>query len=301
MDVKDTFARHLEHELGVSAETVEAYLADIRDFEAFILREELAGSLTDVTRERVARHYLADLDTRGYARTSVARRISGLRHFYRYLFEQGVIEHDPFKGVTAPKIPKRLPHIIKDSEIAMLFESIDTDKPLGYRNHVMLDLLFSCGLRASELIGMTMTDIRIGQGVLLVHGKGSKDRYVPLHDTLKEHLRFYLTYTRPVLASKSDEDTSSVFLNYRGTPLTVRGLQVILKKMIDEAGETYRMHPHMLRHAFATTLLDHGADLRVVQELLGHTHLTSTQIYTHVSKETVMKAYKASHPRMKKP
>lgn len=301
MDLKELFCTYLRSERNHSQETVTAYRSDIDDFEAFIRREELAENLEGVVRERIARHYVADLDTRGYARTSIARRISGLKTFYGYLMDQGVVSMNPFAGITSPKLPKKLPHIIKDSEVDMLFRSIDTDQPLGYRNHVLLDILFSCGLRASEVTHIKGRDVQLGQGRLLVHGKGSKDRFVPLHDTLVSNLRYYLTYTRPVLLAKAkDPDDGFVFLNYRGTPLTVRGLQVILKKIILDAGESFRIHPHMLRHAFATTLLDHGADLRIVQELLGHVHLTSTQIYTHVSQEAVMKSYKATHPRMKK-
>ncbi|MFA5471809.1 MAG: tyrosine-type recombinase/integrase, partial [Acholeplasmataceae bacterium] len=142
-------------------------------------------------------------------------------------------------------------------------------------------------------------DLMLDQEQILIHGKGSKDRYVPLHKRLVEDLRHYLTYIRPILLSKgSNIHTLFVFINYKGGHLTVRGLQLILKQVIKQSGETYKIHPHMLRHAFATTLLNHGADLRVVQELLGHEHLKSTQIYTHVSSETIKEKYKDTHPRM---
>ncbi|MCF7932664.1 MAG: tyrosine recombinase [Acholeplasmataceae bacterium] len=301
MDLIERFCTYMLTQLNHSKDTVIAYQGDIEDFKSFLKREELAPNLESVTRERVARHYVAELDTRGYARTTVARKLSALKRFYQYLVDQKLSDTNPFQGIVAPKRPKKLPQRIKDSEVDMIFRSIDTDKPLGFRNHVLLDMLFSCGLRASEMIGVKIRDLQIGQGRLLVHGKGSKDRYVPLHETLQKDLRFYLTYTRPVLLSKAKTpDTDHVFLSYRGTPLSVRGLQVVLKKLITNAGETFKIHPHMLRHAFATTLLDHGADLRIVQELLGHVHLSSTQIYTHVSKESVMKAYRETHPRMKK-
>jgi integrase/recombinase XerC len=163
----------------------------------------------------------------------------------------------------------------------------------------MLDLLFSAGLRASELVDMTIKDINLSQEQILIHGKGSKDRYVPLHQHLVEDMRQYLTYIRPVLLAKGqDSHILYVFINYKGGHLTVRGLQLILKQIIKKSGETFKIHPHMLRHAFATTLLNHGADLRVVQELLGHEHLKSTQIYTHVSSETIKEKYKDMHPRM---
>jgi integrase/recombinase XerC len=301
MDVIERFRTYMLTQLNHSKDTVIAYQSDIEDFEAFLKREELAPDLLGAMRERVARHYVADLDTRGFARTTVARKLSALKRFYQFLMDQALVESNPFASIVGPKKPKKLPQRIKDSEVDMLFKSIDTDNPLGFRNHVLLDMLFSCGLRASEMIGVKIRDLQIGQGRLLVHGKGSKDRYVPLHETLQKDLRFYMTYTRPVLLSKAKTpETDHVFLSYRGTPLSVRGLQVVLKKLITDAGETFKIHPHMLRHAFATTLLDHGADLRIVQELLGHVHLSSTQIYTHVSQESVMKTYRKTHPRMKK-
>lgn len=297
----NTFLEYLTNEKNYSKHTVISYERDLRDFEAFILNEELAPDLLSVRRERLGRHFLSYLDERGLSKSSVARKISALRTFYDYLLKRGDIDINIFKNLDVPKIPKKLPHMIDDQEINMLFQSIDQTKPLGFRNYVIFDLLYSCGLRASELIGLTLKDIQLSAKQLLIHGKGSKDRYVPLHDKLVAELKKYLTYMRPVLLAKGHDTTlTQVFLNYRGGPLTVRGLQLILKKIIEQSGETFKIHPHMLRHAFATTLLNHGADLRVVQELLGHAHLKSTQIYTHVSSESIRKSYRDKHPRMVK-
>lgn len=265
------------------------------------MREELAGSLLDVRRERLARHYLSYLDEQKYARKTIVRHISSLRTFYDFLMKQKDIEVNIFKNLETPKVPKKLPKLIQDDEIAYLFKSIDRFKPLGFRNHLILDLLFSCGLRASELIEMTIKDIQLEREHILIHGKGHKDRYVPLHQKLIDDMKHYLTFIRPLLLAKGqDSFIDRVFINYKGSPLTVRGLQIILKKIIIDSGETYKIHPHMLRHAFATTLLNHGADLRVVQELLGHSHLKSTQIYTHVSSEILKEKYQTTHPRMVK-
>jgi integrase/recombinase XerC len=295
------FKNYLLIEKNYADHTITSYLKDIQDFESFILREELAENLLDVTRERLGRHYLAFLDTQNYAKKSIARKISSLRTFYDYLIKEKLIDTNIFLTLETPKIPKKLPKIIQDEEIEVLFKSIDRLKPLGFRNYVLLDLLFSAGLRASELTDITIKDIQLDQEHILIHGKGSKDRYVPLHERLVSDLRHYLTYIRPILLAKgSQSHTLHVFINYKGTPLSVRGLQLILKQIIKSSGETYKIHPHMLRHAFATTLLNHGADLRVVQELLGHAHLKSTQIYTHVSSETLKDKYKTTHPRMVK-
>ncbi|HOI85906.1 MAG TPA: tyrosine recombinase [Acholeplasmataceae bacterium] len=297
----ESFQLYLSVERNYAPNTVKSYLRDVKDFDAFIQREELAEGLLDVRRERLGRHYLSYLDQEKYARKSIARKISALRMFYAYLVQEKMMDINIFEMLEAPKVPKKLPQIIQDEEIDHLFKSIDRMKPRGFRNYVLLDLLFSCGLRASELIDMTIRDIQLDREQILIHGKGSKDRYVPLHHHLIHDLRHYLTYTRPILLSKGNMiQTDHVFINYKGTPLTVRGLQKIILDILNRAGETYKLHPHMLRHAFATTLLNHGADLRVVQELLGHEHLKSTQIYTHVSSETLKAKYKQTHPRMVK-
>ncbi len=299
MDVRDAFKDYLTIEKNYSVHTVTSYLKDIKDFQNFIISEELADGLLDATRQRLARHFVAHLDTKGYAKKSVARKISTLRTFYDYLMINKKIDVNIFRNLEIPKIPKKLPKIIADDEIELLLKAIDRHKPLGFRNHVLLDLLFSCGLRSSEVVNITLKDIQIQRAQILIHGKGSKDRYVPLHQKISDDLKHYLTYIRPILLAKGPETSQSqVFINYKGTALTTRGLQVILKQIIKGAGETYKISPHMLRHAFATTLLNHGADLRVVQELLGHKHLKSTQIYTHVSSEILREKYRKTHPRM---
>jgi integrase/recombinase XerC len=297
----DDFKNYLRIEKNYAENTIISYERDILDFEAFLKNEGLADGLLDATRERLGRHYLSHLDAKGYQKKSIARKISSLRTFYHRLQVLKLININIFETLETPKIPRKLPKILEDDEIEMLFKSIDRLKPLGFRNHVLLDLLFSCGLRASELTEMSIRDIQLEREQILIHGKGSKDRYVPLHERLIQDLRHYLTYIRPILLSKgSSIHTEFVFINYKGSSLSTRGLQLILKQIIKDSGETFKIHPHMLRHAFATTLLNHGADLRVVQELLGHEHLKSTQIYTHVSSETLKDKYKTTHPRMVK-
>lgn len=299
MEYLEEFLNYMTIQKHYSINTIKGYQKDILDFHAFITSEELAADLLDATRERLARHFISHLDEKDLSKKTISRKISALRTFYDYLMKNNLIDVNIFSAVQAPKIPKKLPSIINDDEMNMIFESIDKSTPLGYRNYLMLDLLFSAGLRASELINVTIKDINLAQEQILIHGKGSKDRYVPLHQHLINDMRHYLTYIRPVLLAKgSDTHSLYVFINYKGGHLTVRGLQLILKSIIKNSGETFKIHPHMLRHAFATTLLNHGADLRVVQELLGHEHLKSTQIYTHVSSETIKEKYKDMHPRM---
>lgn len=299
MDVLVLYKDYLMIEMNYSEDTVISYLNDVEQFERFLKTEGLADSLLGATRERLARNYISYLDNQNFTKTSIARKISALKNFYSYLQSKNLIDINIFQFVKTPKVPKRLPQVIQDEEINYLFESIDRTKPLGVRNYLILDLLYSCGLRASELIGLTVSDVYISNEQLKIHGKGGKDRYVPLHQNLVEQLKFYLTYTRATLLAKgTNTNEKKLFINYKGTPLTERGLRVILNDIITKSGETFKIHPHMLRHAFATTLLNHGADLRVVQELLGHAHLKSTQIYTHVSSEVVKEKYSKTHPRM---
>ncbi|WP_162164077.1 tyrosine-type recombinase/integrase [Acholeplasma hippikon] len=299
MDAILLYQDYLLVEKNYSIETVKSYINDIKGFANFLETEELARDLLDARRERLARNYVSYMDNQGFTQKSIARKLSALKGFYAFLMDRDLIDINIFQAIKSPKIPKKLPHILDDEAINYMFKSIDTSTPLGYRNLVILDLLYSCGLRASELINLEIKDIYLSSGQILIHGKGSKDRYVPLHDKLIAELKHYLSYTRVSLLAKGENTNElALLINYKGGKLTVRGLREILVKIIHDSGETFKIHPHMLRHAFATTLLNHGADLRVVQELLGHSHLKSTQVYTHVSKEIIKEKYKTTHPRM---
>jgi len=301
MDIISIYKDYLSIEKKYSSFTVESYIHDITSFESFLKTEGLAKDLLDAKRERLARNYISYLDNQNYEKKSIARKISALKNFYTFLVDKSYIEMNIFDTVKAPKIPKNLHHIIDDEAISYLFKSIDTNTPLGYRNYLILDLLYSLGLRASEIVEIKIGDIYLSNQQILIHGKGSKDRYVVLHEKLITELKHYLTFVRIHLLSKGHETLNDYLLiNYKGSQLTSRGLRVILNQIIKNSGETYKIHPHMLRHAVATTMINHGADLRVVQELLGHENLKSTQIYTHVSHEKIKETYTKTHPRMVK-
>lgn len=298
MDIISDYKDYLIIEKNFSEHTAISYINDVKGFEDFLIKEGLAKDLLGARRPRLARNYISYLDNQDFKKKTIARKLSSLKNFYNYLIFKELIEENIFSDIKAPKVAKTLPHIIDEEAINYLFDSIDTSKPLGYRNLVILDLLYSCGVRASELINLEIKDIYLSSGQILIHGKGKKDRYIILHDKLIEEIRHYLSFVRVTLLSKGDDtNQQKLFINYKGGPLTVRGLRVILNQLIKDSGETYAIHPHMLRHAFATTMLNHGADLRVVQELLGHEHLKSTQIYTHVSKEQLKEKYMQTHPR----
>lgn len=299
MNPLNDFKNYLTFEKNYSENTINAYIRDILDFENFILKEEFAKSLLDVKRDRLGRHYISYLDTNGLTKKTIARKISSLRTFYNYLLKNNLIDKNIFQSINSPKLEKKLPNIIQNKELERIFQSLDTTTPLGYRNYLLLDILFSTGIRASELTNITLVDINLSNETILIHGKGKKDRYIPLHNGLIQQLRHYITFVRPVLLAKgSDTKNTHLFLSYKGDNLSVRGLQHILKTIIEKSGETYKIHPHMLRHAFATIMLDNGADLRTVQELLGHAHLKSTQVYTHISPKTLREKYNKAHPRM---
>ena len=293
------FEDYLVVEKNYSANTVTNYLIDIKDFYNFFKTEEFANNFDEVRRDKIARYYLSYLTEEGYSKKSIARKISSLRTFYELLVKKEYIDINIFSTLSVPKIPKRLPKTITYKEIDFLFESIDKKQPLGQRNYLILELLFGCGLRASELVNLKIKDLDLNRRQILIFGKGSKERYLPIHENLVKEITDYITYTRPKLSLNNTLKYEELLLNYRGMNLTTRGLRKILNKIISNAGETYRITPHMIRHSFATTLLNNGADLRVVQELLGHKHLKSTQIYTEVSNKILKEKFDRLHPRGK--
>jgi integrase/recombinase XerC len=295
-----TFKEYLMIEKHYAEPTIKAYLSDITAFLEFVQKEGFADELLEVKRERIFGHFLNHLSN-NLKNKSITRKISALKAFYKYHFKMKHIEINPVLKLKSPKVEKRLPKVVSTKEIDLIYQTIDQTTPLGFRNYLIFDLLYSTGIRASELCQLKISDIELSNQRLLIHGKGSKDRYVIIHDTLKDTFRTYLTYTRPILLSKGDSlENKDVFINYKGSTLTPRGLRVILNTLFDRAGELIHVSPHMLRHSFASTLLNHGADLRVVQELLGHEHLKTTQVYTHLTTEKIRQSYKESHPRANK-
>ncbi len=295
------FEEYLKGERGYSDHTKLNYTNDIFDFKEFLISERLADSLVSVRRDRVARNFIAHLDSKGFSSKSIKRKISSLKSFYNYLLTEEVVNTNIFNMVTPPKSERRLPKFVHEEEMQVLFDSIDTTADLGVRNLLILEMMYGSGVRVSELCKLTIEDIDSRERIIKVDGKGSKQRIIPINENVVEVLISYLKYNRPHLLLKSNNmENRSVFINYKGTSLTERGVRKILNKIIDDAGETFKLHPHMLRHTFATHLLNNGADMRSVQELLGHEHLSSTQIYTHVSKEKLKQAYLDAHPRAKK-
>jgi integrase/recombinase XerC len=296
-DYIDHFLLFLKNEKGYSENTLVSYRDDLLTLIHFLNRESF-GELLEVS-HRIARYYIASLHE-NYKPKSIARKISSLRTFYDFYISEEEIELNPFDSVELPKKDKRLPKFIYPKEIESIFDTIKRSKPLGFRDYILFEFLYGTGVRVSELVAIKLKDIDLEEGLVLVHGKGSKDRYVPLHSKLVEGIKTYLIIARPAIIKPNQTDEKHLFVNYKGSKLTDRGVRYIINKIITNSGESLKISPHTLRHTFATHLLNNGADLRSVQELLGHVHLSSTQIYTKVSKEKLRESYMSAHPRAKR-
>ncbi len=294
-EIFNRYINHLEVERNASAYTVRNYKADLLDFFSF-LREKKVATLDEVDR-KVLRDYLAHLVRRGIVKASIARKLSAIRSFYRYLVQEKIIEANPIKTVSSPKLDKRLPSFLTLGEVKRLLEAPDLSTPQGLRDRALLELLYASGLRVSELTGLELGQINLDSNEIRVWGKGSKERVGLMGEPAAEAIKVYLAQGRPELIGK--KKSNALFLNRYGQRLPERSVQKILGQYTLKAGLKKRVHPHMLRHTFATHLLDGGADLRVVQELLGHERLSSTQIYTHVTKKQARKVYLAAHPLAK--
>lgn len=294
-EVLEQFKNYIESEKGYSEYTSVSYLDDIHNLINFLDKEQF-GDLLSVS-SRIARFYTATLHE-NYSPKSIARKISSVRSLYNFLVKEDYLDENPFLDIDLPKQEKKLPKFIYPEEIENIFKSIDTSTPLGMRNYLILEFLYGTGVRVSELCNVKLQDIDYYEDTCLIHGKGSKDRIVPLHNRLINELSDYVITTRKDLLK--NKESKYLFLNHHGESITPRGVRMIINTIMLKSGETLKVSPHTLRHSFATHLLNNGADLRSVQELLGHEHLSSTQIYTKVSKETLKESYMNAHPRARK-
>lgn len=284
------YISHCIIEKGLAENSLEAYSKDIISFLDFL--EEKEATPRDVDQEAVFLFLLA-LKRKGLANSSIARSISALRGFYAYLESEGMVPSNPIRFFDAPKLPKKLPEILTKPETTRVLEQPDIHNPLGYRDRTMLELLYAAGLRVSELTGITLLDFDADSGILRVHGKGSKDRVVPIHPIAQMFLTSYIQCRRADFHPLDD----IVFLNRSGKGLSRVGVWKIVKKYVEKAGIRKSISPHTFRHSFATHLLEGGADLRTVQLLLGHEDITTTEIYTHLQTEGLTNIHRKYHPR----
>ncbi|MCL0094592.1 tyrosine recombinase XerC, partial [Dehalococcoidales bacterium] len=289
------YINYLEVERNASPYTVRNYRNDLLDFFDF-LRGKGIGSLKEVDKH-VLRDYLSSLIGQGLVKASIARKLSAIRSFYRYLLREGMVVTSPIM-TSSPKLDRRLPPFLTIEEMERLLEAPDLSTPIGHRDRALLELLYASGLRVSELVNLNLEQVNLDSGEIRVWGKGAKERVALMGKPAARALGTYLSQGRPKLLGK--KRSNALFLNRYGGRLPERRVQRILEKYARLAGIDKRVHPHMLRHTFATHLLDGGADLRVVQELLGHVNLSSTQIYTHITKSQARKIYLSAHPMAKK-
>lgn len=295
-ECKRIFVEYLQYQKGLSNNTVINYT---RDLESFI---EFTNALKIVDVEEIdsgtVREYLSNLYRKGYARTTIARQMSCLRTFFRYLFQLDLIRVNPVTLMHTPKRQRHLPRFLYREEIEKLLHAPQQEQLLGKRNLAMLELFYGSGLRIGELVRINIGDLDLSLRSLLVRGKGGKERMVPVGSPSALALEEYLSEVRPALTGVAHPLADApLFVNWRGKRLTTRGVFGIVKKYLTEVVPDRSLSPHALRHTFATHLLDGGADLRSVQELLGHSRMSSTQIYTHINGERIKRIYNQAHPR----
>jgi integrase/recombinase XerD len=291
------FLAYLEFERGLSRNTLEAYRSDLLQYGLYLAgRDPLTVNHSDLS-AFVASLASGDGDRPAVAPATLQRKVACLRSFYRHLRRQGVLDTDPTANLRAPRQSRRLPHVLSRDEVTKLLEQPKGTEPAALRDRALLELMYACGLRASEAIGLDTTDLDLDAGVLRARGKGSKERLVPVGSAAARAVTIYLGRGRPKLVG--DRLESRLFVNHRGSGLTRQGLYKIVQRHAASAGLAEAMSPHTLRHTFATHLLAGGCDLRSLQEMLGHADIATTQLYTHLSAERLKDVYFDAHPRAK--
>lgn len=288
----DRFLEHLSVERGASPHTIRAYAADLQRYLEWTERASIDPLLPT---HRQLRLYLAELDRARYARKTVARRLSAVRSWFGFLMSEGLVQSDPSSVLLAPKIPSRLPRLVPPQELKRVLDAPDSDTPGGKRDAAALELLYASGLRVSELAGLRLGGVDLAQGQVIVMGKGSKERVIPIHRAASARLRDWLHDGRTQFCREGSPDL--VFLSARGGRFSEDAIRRMFKRYMVCAGASVNLSPHAMRHTFATHMLEAGADLRTVQELLGHVALSTTQIYTHLSMKRLQDVHRTAHPR----
>lgn len=296
----DQFLEHLTHERNMSPHTLRNYASDLAQFRDYLCSIEKRNdvAVTDIDRLTI-REWMASLHN-DHKKTSVARKLASLRTFFQFLIREGVVEVNPAKLVATPKIERKLPNHLSMEDAVRFIETPDTNTDLGRRDRAIIEFLYATGIRVGELVSINLKDIDFRERLVRVTGKRKKQRIVPFHEHALQALMHYLAETRPAFLNNAPlaaRDDQAVFLNYQGTRITTRSVGRMIDKYIKQCADIHDISPHSLRHSFATHLLDQGADLRDIQELLGHALLSTTQIYTQVSMEKMIAVYDKAHPK----
>lgn len=287
------FINYLAVERGLAPNTLESYGRDLRQFQTYLQNDKM-DMIKDSNRNTIL-SYLNNLQTKGRAVSTISRNLAAIKSFYQYLVRERYLEKDPAANLESPKLEKKLPKILSINEVEELLKQPNAFLPSGQRDKAMLELLYATGIRVSELISLNISDVNLDMGYIKCYGKGSKERIVPLGSIAARCVQEYISKGRSKLVRTYDE--AALFVNHHGNRLTRQGFWKIIKKYAQEANIMKDITPHTLRHSFATHLLENGADLRSVQEMLGHADISTTQIYTHVTKNHLKEVYDKAHPR----
>jgi integrase/recombinase XerC len=299
----DDFIKHLKYERNSSAHTLRNYESDLVQFYDYVSPPTDQGDRPEVNLREidhlVIRDYMATLYENKKKKSSIHRKVASLRTFFRYLCREGVLEVNPARLVSSPRVERKLPNHLTIEQMVKFIETPETESVLGKRDRAILELLYASGIRVSELVNLNLPDIDFNQQTLRVKGKGRKERVVPFGEHAKRALQEYLGVRSELMAEAEPDklDALAVFMNYQGTRITTRSVGRMVDKYVKQCAAIHHISPHSLRHSFATHLLDAGADLRAIQELLGHVRLSTTQQYTHVSMDKLMEVYDKSHPK----
>ena len=291
-DIVSRYRRYLKLEKGYSVNTLDAYMRDLDKLVRYLAAEQV--HVTEVKLEQLE-HFAASISDFGIGPRSLARILSGVRQFYRFLVLDGYMEDDPTELLESPKQPNHLPEVLSTAEVDLLEQAIDLSKWEGHRNRAIIEVLFSCGLRVSELINLKLSNLYVDEQFIRVMGKGSKERLVPISPRALEELNYWFSMRNEMSIKPGEEDY--VFLNRRGHHLTRTMILIMIKRYAAEAGIKKTISPHTLRHSFATSLLEGGADLRAIQAMLGHESIGTTEIYTHIDTSTLRQEILEHHPR----
>ncbi len=289
------YTTYLASEKMKSNNTIQSYGSDVLNYLYYLENVKGITDIKNVTTEDV-KNYLAYLKKMGYSPSSSSRALSTLKSFHKFLVLEHYTKHNPTLSISAPKLDKKLPTVLSVEEVMMLLNSLNDDTPYNARNRAMIEVMYGTGLRVSELVNLKLNELHLTSKMISTTGKGSKERIVPINDYASKILRDYIVKYRPELI-KNGKDNNYLFLNNQGQPLSRQSFFLILKRLAKDAGIEKEISPHTLRHSFATHLLEAGTDLRYIQEMLGHEDISTTQIYTHLSKQKIKSVYNSAHPR----
>lgn len=289
----DSFLTYLTIEKGLSKNTLESYGRDVRKFLAFLEKGQIK-TVQEIKYENIL-DFLSDFKKKDFSDTTTVRTIVSIKQFFKYLLLEKIIKEDPTSQIHTPKMKKSIPGVISLEDVEKVLSSPDESTPEGVRDLAMLEVLYATGIRVSELIGLKLNEVNFEMGFVIVYGKGSKERIVPIGGQAQEKLKTYMTESRAVLLK--EREAKELFVTRRGKGMTRQGFWKLIKNYALKAGITKDVSPHTLRHSFATHLLERGADLRTIQIMLGHSDISTTQIYTHVENERLKEIHKKYHPR----